>query len=183
MAWILNSTRTILSISIGAFFYPFLPRIAERNALGYKIVGYRGRHYRDVLTFTEAWPEGHFGRAYRINLKLYGRKTCFLLLNKSDRIIGVVFFYFRWQDLPQHSIHSAYGVVLPEFRGSGLGALLFDTAWRSFDSQVWIHGITANYDCSNIDSAQLHRRCGFVSTGIWEGPDGMRESVFRARRG
>jgi hypothetical protein len=182
MAWILNATRTILSVSIGAFLYPFLPRIAERNALGFKIIGYRGRHYRDVLSFTESWPEGYFGRANRINLKLYGRKTCFLLLNKSDRIVGVIFFYFRWQDLPRRSIHSAYGVVQTELRGSGLGAFLFDTAWRSFDSQAWLHGITSNFDCSNIESARLHRRGGFVSMGTWEGPSGTRECVFRVRR-
>lgn len=142
---------------IGNFF---LPNIKEKKLNDVVIRSYNKKYLADVKKLWNSLEEGCFGKRQKLLLTLFGKKTCFVMI-KDDKLIGFIFFYFRFNDLINQRIHSAFGVIDLAYRKIGYGALLPIFAWDYFREIKFIHGISSRYSLDNNPSRRLHEKYGF----------------------
>jgi len=130
-----------------------------------------------MIKIWNSFEEAHFGKIQKLLLMFFGKKTCFVMV-KDEKPIGFIFFYFRFNDLINHRIHSASGVMNSIYRRSGYGALLFISAWDSFKKVRFIHGISCRYTLDNIQSKRLHEKYGFKVKSEYFDPHLRKQRVY-----
>lgn len=143
---------------IGSLLIPKIEEIQFRDA---RIIPYNKRYLTDLIDIRNSWGEGSFSKTDEYLLKFFGKKTCFLMIDKNEELMGYSYFYFHFDDLKKHRIHFAFGGVKAKFRGRGYGGFLFKLTWNSFKKTKWIRGISSRYTLSNIPSRKLHEEIGF----------------------
>ncbi|MHC4075432.1 MAG: GNAT family N-acetyltransferase [Planctomycetota bacterium] len=143
---------------IGSLLIPKIEEIQLENA---KIIPYRQKYLADIDNIWNSYTHANLTKRDKRLLKLFGQKTCFLLTDKSENLIGFHGFYFNPNDLIKLRIHSAMGAIESKYRRCGYASVLFTLAYDSFRKTKYIRGISVRYSLNNIASRRIHEKYGF----------------------
>jgi len=138
----------------------FLPEIKENQVRDVKVISYNKKYLDDLINISKNWWKG-VSKKNIILLNFFGKKLCFLMIDKNKKLIGFLFFYFTFNDFKNRRIHTAFGCMEPKFTGRGYGTLLFTTGWNSFKKIRWIRGISSRFTTANVSSRKMHEKSGF----------------------
>lgn len=151
--------KALSFLLLNSIAYLWTPPLCRSQLGENDIIPYQARYRQDVI---DLWTiDGDFSPTYKLFLAFLGRKFCFLLVDRNNRLLGFICFYYRFRDLGKRHIHAAFKIIAPEERGKGYASLLHRTAFATFRRSRWIHGVSATYAVNNEVSRKSMQNYGY----------------------
>jgi ribosomal protein S18 acetylase RimI-like enzyme len=136
-----------------------MPVISPRNLEETLLVPYDIRH-KDAVESLWNIP-GAYTWQHDCLLKLFGKKLCTLMTDRSGNLIGFMAFYFKNDEIWHRYLHAAIAAVDPKYKGKGYGSILYFNSFDLMRSATFLRGFTANIDSDNAAPQAICKKYGF----------------------
>jgi len=166
MSRLLKGLRVICFLLFNMYCAAHIPPFQSLENTGMNGISFKPctiKRTREVINlFIELNSSRSIELSKRLLFLLLGSRLSLVCVDTiTGKPIGLMFFYFNFEEAKERLVHEAFTGLLPEYRGKGIGTNLRRYALKHFAKVKWIKGVSSRVTVSNAASLYSNIKLGF----------------------